>query len=388
MVNVAHITTIDLSLRYLLLNQMKYLWEKGFQVIGISSPGTHTSEIESAGIQHIPIAITRRLISPVADLVSLVSLVRVLKKERFQIVHVHTPKASFLGQIAARLAGVPIVIRTLHGFYFHEGTPPMTRRAMIWMERFAGQFADAILSQNKEDIQTAITEKICKPEKISYLGNGIDLQQFNPAKINLSDLDQLRREFDLNPTKKVVGFVGRLVAEKGILELLQAVKIIQKKSDDIQFLFVGPIDRENKNLITPELAVKMGISEICKFVGFQEDMPLVYALMDVFVFPSHREGFPRSLMEASAMGLPVIATNIRGCREVVVSGENGLLVPLEDIQALSNSIMEILNNPQKASMMGKTGRKIAAERFDERKIFEKVDRAYQKLMNLKVLLNE
>ncbi|NQS92583.1 MAG: glycosyltransferase family 4 protein [Chloroflexi bacterium] len=384
MIKIAHITTIDLSLKYLLLNQLKYLREQGYQVAGISSPGPYVKDLEVAGIRHLPIPISRQLISPLADLVSLIRLICLLRAENFQIVHVHTPKASFLGQIAARIAGVPIVIRTLHGFYFHEGTPPVTRRAMIWMERFAGQFADAILSQNKEDIQTAVDEKIFPSEKISYLGNGIDIQRFAMESVDPEKLERLRKDFGLDPNKRVVGFVGRLVAEKGVLELFQAARELSTQLDDVQYLFVGPVDWGKKDSITPEAAAEFGISEICKFVGFQEEMPLVYSLMDVFVLPSHREGFPRSLMEASAMGVPSIATDIRGCREVIQPGENGLLVPLNDPGALVEALKTLLTDAKLAAEMGHNGQVASKMYFDENNVFEKVLQTYHDQLNRKL----
>ena len=384
MIKIVHITTIDLSLKYLLLNQLKYFRAQGFQVSGISSPGPYVKDIEAEGIQHLSVPISRQLITPLADLVSLIRLIRLLKKEQFQIVHVHTPKASFLGQIAARIAGIPVIIRTLHGFYFHDGTHPLLRRVMILLERFVAPTSDAILSQNREDIQTAINEKICSPDKISFLGNGIDLKLFNPEFVDQENLDKLCEGFDLDPNKRVVGFVGRLVAEKGVLELFQAARELLTRLGNVQFLFVGPVDTDKKDAVYPQMAADLGISEICKFVGFQDDMPSIYALMDVFVLPSHREGFPRSLMEACAMGVPSIATDIRGCREVIKDQENGVLVPCKDPKALAEALLTLLTDAELAAKMGEKGKDAAKIYFDEKKIFEKVLQTYQDQLKTKL----
>jgi len=383
MINLAHITTIDLSLRYLLLNQLKFFKDQGFRVVGISSSGPNVNVIEDGGIQHISVPISRQLFSPLADLFSLVKLVNVLRKEKFQIVHVHTPKASFLGQVAARIAGTPIIIRTLHGFYFHNGTKPLLRKVLILIERFAARYSDAILSQNSEDIKTAVREKICSPEKISFLGNGIDLQLFNPDSIEQERLDKLRDEFEIDPQKKIVGFVGRLVAEKGVLEIFQAIQEISSRLDDVQFLFVGPVDVGKKDAVTPQTAADLGIEEFCKFVGFQDDMPSIYALMNVFVLPSHREGFPRSLMEACAMGVPSIASDIRGCREVVKDHQNGLLVPVKDPDALAEALIVLLNDEKLASEIGQNGQIAAKLNFDEGIVFDKVLQTYQNQLTRK-----
>jgi len=385
MLKIAHITTIDLSLKYLLLNQLKFIKDRGYKVTGISSSGLYVKDIEVAGIRHISVPITRQLISPLTDLLSLIRLFRLLRKEQYHIVHVHTPKASFLGQIAAKMVGTPIIIRTLHGFYFHEKTNRLVRRLLIILESFVAKFSDLILSQNSEDIETAIIEGICDKSKIEYLGNGIDVERFNPLIIHESDIIKISRELDLEKGKRIIGFVGRLVAEKGIYELIEAAKILKESLVDIQFLIIGPVDIDKKDAVTPEIAKEFGVDDCFIFAGHQEEMPLLYSLMDVFVLPSHREGFPRSLMEASAMSVPTVTTDIRGCREVVEDGLNGILVPLGDVKALAEALLTILINPAKAKFMGENGRRIALERFDERIVFTKVVQAYQSLLKKKGL---
>jgi glycosyltransferase involved in cell wall biosynthesis len=220
-IKIAHITTIDLSLRYLLFNQLQSIKAAGYAVTGISTPGPDVPVLTAAGIPHIS-APMKRTLSPLADLKALAHLVRIMRRERFTIVHTHNPKPGLLGQLAARLTGVPFVVNTLHGFYFHDGTKPAIRRFYITLEKLAARCSDVILSQNSEDIQTAVAEGICSPAKIKFLGNGIDLHRFDRRRIEPTALAHRRAEFNLDPTRPVVGFVGRLVAEKGILELLQA----------------------------------------------------------------------------------------------------------------------------------------------------------------------
>ena len=387
MVKIVHITTIDLSLRYLLLNQLKFLQQQGFLVSTISSPGENVREISKTGIQHFPVNITRRLFSPIRDMLSLFRLYKILRGEQFLIVHAHTPKASVLGQIAAKLAGTPIIIRTLHGFYLRAAMHPLLKQMIIIIERIAGRFSDLILSQNREDIEFAVKERICRRDKIEFLGNGIDLNRFNPDAIDEGERKRIRGVLGIDSSKQVIGFVGRLVEEKGVLELFQAIKLIQQERKDVLFLFVGQVDNEKRDAVTPFSAEEFGVADICRFVGFQEEMPLVYSIMDLFVLPSHREGFPRAAMEASAMGVPCILTDIRGCREVVDDQKNGLLVPLGDVQALSQAMIDLLNNPSRAAEMGKNGRGIAIERFDEKTVFRKVIQVYRTQLDKKRLLD-
>ena len=382
---VAHITTIDLSLRYLLLNQLRSIQQAGYEVVGVSSPGLDVPAVEAAGIRHIAVQITRHPFTPLQDLKTLWQLYHIIRREGFTIVHTHTPKPGFLGQVAAKMAGVPVIVNTLHGFYFHDHMHPVLRRFYIMLEKIAARCSDVILSQNREDIETAIGEHICPPEKIRHLGNGIDVQRFNPASLTPQDIAGKRLEVGLPEGARVVGFVGRLVREKGLLELFAAVRIVRERLSNVRFLFVGPVDSEKRDALTPDTAQEYGVADICHFLGRRQDMPGLYALMDVFVLPSHREGFPRAPMEASAMKVPCVVTDIRGCREVVEHGRNGLLVPLGDVQALAEAIVELLTDREKARRMGEEGRRMALERFDERLVFEKVKAEYARLLREKGL---
>ncbi len=384
-IKVVHITTIDLSLRYLLLNQLRSLRDAGYEVVGVSSPGPEVPALEAAGIRHIPVRMTRSPFTPFQDLKALWQLYRLFRRERFTIVHTHNPKPGFLGQIAAKMAGVPIIVNTLHGFYFHDHMHPVLRHFYIIIEKIAARCSDVVLSQNREDIETAVREGICPREKIKRLGNGIDVQCFNPDTLSPKDLARKRLEVGLPNGARVVGFVGRLVREKGLLELFAAARIVRKRVPDVRFLLVGPVDTHKRDALTPDTAQEYGMADVCHFLGMRYDMPELYALMDVFVLPSHREGFPRAPMEASAMKVPCVVTDIRGCREAVEHGRNGLLVPLGDVQALADAVVELLTDQEKARRMGEEGRRMALERFDERLVFEKVRAEYARLLREKGL---
>lgn len=377
---VAHITTVDLALRYLLLNQLVSLREAGLDVVGISNPGPNVAAVEAAGIRHIAVSMTRNF-TPLADLKALFDLYRVLKRERFTIVHTHTPKPGLLGQLAAKLAGVPIIINTVHGFYFHEHMPEFWRRFYITTEKIAATCSNSILSVNQEDVQTAIREGICRPELIQYLGGGIDTEELNPQRFaDPAWRRQKRSEFGLSEHDQVIGFVGRLVREKGVLDLLHAAQTILPQHPNAKLLIVGPSDHDKADTLSEAAAREYGIADACVFTGIRNDMPEMYALMDVLVLPSYREGLPRVPMEAAAMGLPCVVTDIRGCREVVTDGENGLLTPLGDTEALASAISRLLTDRAMAARMGRAGRKVACEKFDERLVFDKIKAEYVRLL--------
>jgi glycosyltransferase involved in cell wall biosynthesis len=379
---VAHITTVDQSLRYLLLNQMRSIAQAGYEVTGISAPGSDVPVIESMGIRHIAVPLTRRL-TPLADLRALVQLYRIFRREQFTIVHTHTPKPGLLGQLAARMAGVPVVVNTVHGFYFHEHMPRLWREFYITMERIAARCSDLVLSQSREDLDTAIRLGICPRERIQLLGNGIDIQRFDRNRVDPATLAHLRSTLGLPSGVPVIGFVGRLVVEKGILELARAVQQVQSRFGPVTLLIVGGVDREKAGALNHEDIQAAAGTATCIFAGVRQDMPDMYALMDVFALPSYREGFPRAPMEASAMGAPCVVTNVRGCREAVEHERNGLIVPLRDVDALAEALIRLLRDHDRRRAMGDAGRRMAREQFDERLVFQRVLAAYHRLLNEK-----
>jgi glycosyltransferase involved in cell wall biosynthesis len=382
MPKVVHITTVDMSVRHLLLNQLLALRAAGFEVGAISADGPDLSEVQKAGVPHWPVSFTRRM-TPLRDLKAAWQIWRLCRRERFTIVHTHQVKAALFGQMAARLAGVPIVVNTVHGFYFHEHTPPMKRRAWILVERICASRSDLLLSQNYEDIATAVNNRICRPQQIQHLGNGIDLRRFDPDKIANEQRTRLRTELGIPDGAPVIGFVGRLVREKGILELFEAVRTLRDIHPNLRLLVIGPADTDKLDRLGAASARDFGIADIAIFTGYRHDMPELYSLMDVFVLPSHREGLPRAPMEASAMGVPTVTTAIRGCREVVRTDENGYLVPVRDARALGGAIARVLSDHGLARRLGTRAREIAKRDFDEQVVFARVAAAYANLLEAK-----
>ncbi len=385
---VAHITTISASIHGLLLNQLLSIQRAGYEVVGISADGPSVSVIEAAGIRHIPVEMTRQ-ITPGADLVSLARLYQVMHREQFTIVHTHTPKPGLLGQLAARMAGVPIVINTVHGFFFHDQMSARARRFYIALETIAARCSDRILSQNQEDLQTAIAEGICRPTQIKHLGNGIDLTRFDPNRVSTDELQRQRTVIGLPSGSHVVGFVGRLAARrKGLFDFLAAGQELVRQGRNVRFLIVGEADLGRPDAVSPEVARDFGIAEYCHFLGHRpnEDLPLLYKLMDVLVLPSLLEGLPRVVMEAAMMEVPAVVTDVKGNREAVEHGKNGILVPLGDVLGLAAALATLLDDPVRLGSMSRMSRRIALERFDERHVFEKVLAEYAYLLRTKGLI--
>jgi len=382
-IKVCQVATVDSSIRFLLLNQIKNLQREGYEISAVCSPGKWIKEIEENGIKVKTIEMKRK-ISPISDLIALIRLIFFFKREKFDIVHTHTPKAGFLGQLAAKIAGVPIIISTVHGFYFQKNDPWLKRKFFILIEKIAANFSDLIFSINKEDIETAIKEKICNPNLIRYSGDGIDLSRFNPERFSQEFIENKKRELGINPSKKVIGIVARLVREKGYLELFEAFKKVLEKFPSTLLLIIGPEEPEKKDKIDPEIIKNYNLRKNVIFLGERTDVDEIYPLMDVFTLPSHREGLGFSILEASAMEIPVIATNIRGCREAVDNGKTGILVPVKNPQKLAEAIIYLLKNPKRAKEMGKAGREKVKREFNEVLVFDRIKIEYQKLIEEKL----
>ena len=371
---IAHVATLDMSVRFLLLNQLLRLKAEGYEVHAVCRDGQWVEEVEAFGIP-VHIIPMRRELSPFKDLLALWNMVKLFKKEGFHIVHTHTPKAGLLGPVAAQLAGVPIVIHTVHGFLFHDNVPRLKRWFFMAVEKFTATFADYLFSQSSEDMDAAVKYRICKSDKIFYQGNGIDVMKFSRDNLSIEP-EKKREEVGLKADELVVGIVARLVYEKGYLELFQAAVQLTRKFDNVKFLVVGPVETDRKDAVNLDILEELGIEENVIFLGMRKDVPELYSTMDIFVLPSWREGIPRALMEAMAMEVPVVATNIRGCREVVKNGETGLLVPVRNHQALAEAVAILLQDEQKRIEMGKAGRKYILANFTEDAVYQRIIQLY------------
>ncbi|MHC4115474.1 MAG: glycosyltransferase family 4 protein [Planctomycetota bacterium] len=381
-VKLAVVTAADGTIKALLFAQVKVAQQAGYQVHGICTKSQHFSFLTQSGIIMHPVTIKRK-ISPFSDLVSFWKMYRYFKKQKLDIVHTHTPKCSLLGQLAAKLAGVPIIINTVHGFYFHDYMNPWLRRFYIAMEWVAARCSTIILSQNPEDIKTAIKLKICRPDKIKLLGNGVNLEKFSPARFNSNFKIQKRQEIDVPRDAVVIGIIGRLVKEKGFLELFEAFKEIINEHNNVWLVIIGPEEPEKTDRISSDTFKEYGVENKTIYLGTREDIPELLACCDIYTLPSWREGYPRSAIEAAALALPIVATNIRGCRQVVEDGVTGLLVPLGDKGALASAIRKLVEDKELREKMGQAGHEKAQREFDERRVCGVVISIYKELLDKK-----
>ena len=363
---IAHVTTVDLSLRFLLLPQLRALRDAGFDVTTISAPGPWVADIEAEGIRHIPWPGATRAWDPRSDARAFRELVAIFRRERFDLVHTHNPKPGVIGRVAARVAGVPRVMNTVHGLYATPEDRLRRRAPVLAAEWIAARCSDLELYQSAEDLAWARRLHLVRRDRSVHLGNGIDLAAFTPALAGEERVRKLRAELGIGEDELVVGTVGRMVREKGYDELFDAAKIVRSRISNARFLVVGGSDLDKEDAITAE-ALELVRDDIV-FTGWREDVADLMALMDVFVLPSWREGLPRSAVEAAASGLPQVLTDIRGCREVVRDGVEGFLVPVRDPVGLAGAIARLLEDSALRRRMGAAARERAEDLFDEDRV--------------------
>ena len=382
-VKICHVTSIDFTLKFMLQNKLRFLKNQGYEVYAVCSPGKWTKDIEKQGIKVKTITIKRKM-SPISDLIAFWKLFFYFRKEKFHLIHTHTLKPEFWAQIAAKLAGVPIIVNTIHGFIFGEGPISFKQRFFIFLQRIAARYSDVIFSVSEAMINTAIEKKICEPHLLRYLGRDIDTNRFNALRFSKEFILNKKKQLGIEPNRRIIGIVARLVQEKGYLELFQAFRKVLDKFPNTLLLVVGPGESEKRDAIDPEIVKRYNIQNNVIFLGERTDIDEIYSLMDIFVLPTHREGVGASILEASAMERPVIVTDTGGCPEAVEHGKTGILIHLKDVEKLSQAIIYLFNNPEKAREMGILGRRKILKEFNEALIFDRMKKEYQRLINEKL----
>ena len=380
-VRVLQVAAVDITVANLLRPLMDRLASEGYEVAAACGDGRFARRMQADGYTIHTLPSTRSL-GPAGLARSFWGLYRLMSREKYDIVHVHTPVAAGVGRLAAAFARTPVVIYTAHGFYFHDRMKPWAYRATVWAERLLGRVTDMVFTQSAEDAQTAAAQQICPADRIEWISNGVDVRRFRPA----ADTTAVRREFGVRDHEAVVGFIGRMVREKGVLELLEALKLTAQRVPNLVLLIAGDNaaakdrDRDTARIVSEHLG-DADLPYRVVFTGFIDEIDRMMQAVDVFCLPSYREGMPRSIIEAMACGKPVVATDIRGCREEVLDGVTGRLVPVADQQALSDALAELLTDPAKAREMGARGRERAAAHFDEDMVLGREVAAYQRLVS-------
>jgi glycosyltransferase involved in cell wall biosynthesis len=381
MIRVVHITTLPQTAASFLQGQLAWLGRQGFEVTLVSSPAQQLVEFaRSEGIGWHALPMTRQ-ITPLRDSESVRRLAGILRRLAPHIVHSHTPKAGMVGMLAARLAGVPVRVHQLHGLRFETA-----RGSHRWLlkasERLTCQLAQRVICVSPSLRDAAIQEHIVSARRATVLRhgsvNGLDVD----AYVGTDDLVQLgaatRRRLGIPPDALCLGFVGRLVRDKGLVELHSAWQTLRGRFPRLHLLLVGPF--ETHDAVPRAIRQSLEADDRVHLPGLDWNTRGYYAAMDVFALPTHREGLGHVLLEAAAMGLPVVSCRVTGCVDAVKDGCTGTLVPRRDVRELTEAVARYLTDAELRRRHGDAGRAWVRARFAPLPIWQSLRQEYESLL--------
>jgi glycosyltransferase involved in cell wall biosynthesis len=348
------------------------------EVICGPQTGSEGSLIEEARAQGIPLTIMPdllRQVSPLHDSKALIGITRFMRQGGYAIVHTHSSKAGILGRLAARLAGVPVIVHTVHGWSFHDYMPSITRRIYILLERWMARFTDAIIVVAEKDIEKGLRAGIGHRMQYHLIRSAIPLVEFDPSR---ADRVMIRRQLGLPLNSPVIGTIGRFSAQKNPLDWVRVAGIIGRARPEVCFIMVGdgPLRPQVEAIIKQE-----GLADRIILTGLRRDASQLLAAMDIFMLASLWEGLPRTIPAAQAMGLPVVANRADGTTEAIQDGLNGYLCTPGDLEGMASRVSTLLDDPALRAGMGQQGRSKAVAQFDLYNMIEGIDRLYRQLMN-------
>ncbi len=367
-IKIIRTSTIPKSLKGFCNGLLRELKEKeGYEVVAVSSPGKDLEIVanrEGVRTHGVPM---ERHISPLKDLKSLWGLIRVFRKERPTMVHSMTPKAGLLSMMAGWICSVPVRIHTFTGLVFPTSTG-LKQKILILTDRITCACATHVIPEG-EGVKTDLTNYRITRKPLRILGHGnvkgIDMKRFDPTREEiLSEAKRIRRELKISDDDFVFVFVGRLVGDKGINELVEAFGRLRNKHPRCRLILVGP-EEADLDPLRPETLREISENDGIEAVGSQTDVRPWYMVGNVFVFPSYREGFPNCVIEAGAMGMPSIVTDINGSREIILHGENGVIIPSKDANALYDAMERMMTDADTRNRMASNARQLIASRFEQ-----------------------
>ena len=367
------ITTVPLSLDKILDGQLSFM-NNHYEVIAVSSEKEYLIRCaENEGVRYKHIEMTRK-ITPFKDLVSLVQLVSFLKKERPLIIHSHTPKAGIIAMLASKITNIPIRLHTVGGLPLMEATGSK-RKLLELIERLTYSLSTFVFTNSYGLYNQIIDNNYISKSKIKVIGNGssngVDIDYFSPSQVSLDEQTKIKSKLGISESDFTFVFVGRVVSDKGINELVSAFDNISQFQKEIKLIVVGDQETDLDPLNANTLGLLVKNKRIIS-VGFQRDIRPYLAVSNVLIFPSYREGFPNVMMQAGAMGLPIIATDINGCNEIISHGKNGILIPKKDISAVEKAMLTMLNDENLYKELRSNARNMIISRFERKILCESI----------------
>lgn len=374
------ITTVPLSLDKLLSGQLRFM-SAHYEVIAVAAEKEYLEKIgvkEEVRTFHLEMS---RKITPIADLLAVLRLYLFLRKEKPFLVHSHTPKAGIVGMLAAKCAGVPHRLHTVAGLPLLESSG-FKRKLLDLVEKTTYACATRVYPNSVGLKNIIINNKYCNPNKLNVIAqgssNGIDTNFFNPNLFSVEQKDLLRDKLALKKEDFVFVFVGRLVKDKGINELVEAFEKVYEKNDKARLLLVGDYEADLDPL-SPITLQSITQNEAIIAVGFQYDVRPYFAIANALVFPSYREGFPNVVMQAGAMSLPCIVSDINGCNEIIIEEQNGTIIPVKNTMAIVEKMVLFMENTDYYTMLHANARNRILSRYDQRVVWEAILAEYAAL---------
>ena len=382
---IIRMTTIPGSMRGLLQNQLRFMKEHGYEMVAVSSDDPCFEDMlhEQGDIRGIKVNMERH-ISLIKDIKALWKLIKIFRKEKPFIVHTHTPKAGLLGMMAAKFTGVPNRLHTTAGLplLVYGG---FKRKILNLMERLTNACATQVFPNSFNMMKIMEDLKLCKKKKMQVIGNGssngIDTKHFSVEK-TVADTGNTREEM-----REILGikdddfafvFVGRVVKDKGINELVNCMRRLVPQHNNCRLIMVGAYEA-NLDPIAPENVEFFKNDKSAIFMGWQKDVRPFMMAADALVFPSYREGFPNVVMQAGAMGLPSIVTDINGCNEIVEDGKNGRIIPSQNEDEFHDMMEWFMSHPHEVKEMADNARDMIVSRYDRQLIWQEILKVYNSL---------
>lgn len=385
MIKIIRLTTVPLSLDLLIKGQPQYMSKMGFNVILSSAPGNEIGKVEMETGLKVNILPLTRTISPLDDIKALWKTYLFIKKECPEIVHTHTPKAGIIGMLASKLAGVPIRMHTVAGLPLLEAMG-FKRKILNTVERITSWAATNVYPNSFTLKDIMVKGNLSPKNKLKVIAkgssNGLDTHHFSNNHFSANDLILQKNILGINENDVVCVFIGRIVKDKGINELLEAFNSLSESAVNLKLLLVGTQEKELDPLSDHSLKILNENKRIIQ-VEWQEDVRAFLAVSDIFVFPSYREGFPNVVMQAGAMELPSIVTDINGSNEIIWDGVNGLVIPVKDARTLEKAIKLLIANPEKRKKMAQNARPRIIDNYEQSFVWNCLLHEYIELLDRK-----
>lgn len=377
---LVRITTVPLSLDKILDGQLSFM-NNHYEVIAVSSEKEYLIRCaKNEGVRFKHIEMTRK-ITPIKDFISLIKLISFLKKERPLIIHSHTPKAGILAMLASKITNIPIRLHTVAGLPLME-EKGNKKKMLELIEKLTYSFSTFVFTNSNGLYKYIIENNYVSKNKLKVIGNGssngVDVNYFSPTSVSEKEKEKLKLSLGILENDFTFVFVGRIVADKGINELINAFDTISFQNNAIKLLLVGEQESHLDPLNENTLKLISSNKNIIK-TGFQKDIRPFLAVSDALVFPSYREGFPNVIMQAGAMELPVIATNINGCNEIIINEKNGVLIELKNNGAIVKAMVRLIEDEAFYKNLKSNARSMIVSRFERKVICEKILYEYKEM---------